>query len=240
MASATGIPERVGHRGEEEPLLGRPGDVRQEDEKPFLFNVWIGTGSIAQAGIWVLAAIVWGAIFSHKLIFFSAHPLLNSAGLLLLTQGALVLQPTHTPEQKRIGTLYHLGFNSVGTSALTAGLIVIELNKAGHPGSHFKSVHAILGIITYVFLFLQALVGFTQYFAPQLYGSVENAKSVYKYHRASGYVIMTMALATVCAATQTDYSKGFLGIQLWATIVASVLVLTGVLPRVKLQKLGLK
>ena len=42
MASATGIPERVGHRGEEEPLLGRPGDVRQEDEKPFLFNVWIG------------------------------------------------------------------------------------------------------------------------------------------------------------------------------------------------------
>jgi hypothetical protein len=33
-----------------------------------------GTAAIAQAGIWILAAIVWGAIFSKKLIFFSAHP----------------------------------------------------------------------------------------------------------------------------------------------------------------------
>jgi len=240
MASATGIPEHVGHRGEEEPLLGRAGDASQEDGKPFLLNLWIGTGPIAQAGIWILAAIVWGAIFSHKLIFFSAHPLLNSAGLLLLTQGALVLQPTHTAHQKRTGTLYHLGFNSIGSLSLLAGLIIIEINKGSHPGTHFKSPHAILGLITYIFLFLQALVGFTQYFTPQLYGSVENAKSVYKYHRASGYVIMTLALATVCAATQTDYSKLFLGIQLWATILASVLVLVGVLPRVKLQKLGLK
>jgi hypothetical protein len=34
----------------------------------------VGTAPIAQAGIWILAAIVWGAILSKKLIFFSAHP----------------------------------------------------------------------------------------------------------------------------------------------------------------------
>lgn len=33
-----------------------------------------GTAAVAQGGIWILAAIVWGAILSQKLIFFSAHP----------------------------------------------------------------------------------------------------------------------------------------------------------------------
>ena len=45
-------------------------------------------------------------------------------------------------------------------------------------------------------------------------------------------------LATVCAATQTDYNVNVLGIQLWAVIISSVLVLAGLLPRVRLSKFG--
>jgi hypothetical protein len=46
MASATGIPDQnpetlVGH-DEEEPLLGRPGDAKQQDGTPLWANVWIG------------------------------------------------------------------------------------------------------------------------------------------------------------------------------------------------------
>ncbi|KAI2486475.1 hypothetical protein Ptr902_00608 [Pyrenophora tritici-repentis] len=81
MASATGIPPNAtAARGqsEEEPLLGRRGDASQVEGQPLYHNLWIGTAPIAQAGIWILAAIVWGAILSHKLIFFSWHPLLNS------------------------------------------------------------------------------------------------------------------------------------------------------------------
>lgn len=33
-----------------------------------------GTGVVAQAGAWILAAIVWGSVFSHDLILFSVHP----------------------------------------------------------------------------------------------------------------------------------------------------------------------
>jgi predicted Abi (CAAX) family protease len=69
---------------------------------------------------------------------------------------------------------------------------------------------------------------------------VDNAKSVYKYHRMSGYVIATLGLATVCAATWTTYSLGLAHIQHWAVIVASVLVLAGLVSRVKLQKLGIR
>ncbi|KAF2649556.1 hypothetical protein K491DRAFT_697990 [Lophiostoma macrostomum CBS 122681] len=238
MASTTNV---NGLRGtEHEPLLGEPGDASQMEGKSIWFNLWIGTAPIAQAGIWILAAIVWGAIFSEKFIFFSAHPLLNSAGLLLITQAALILQPTHTPTQKRSGTLLHFIFNILGISSLLAGLIIIEINKAGPGHEHFESPHAILGLLFYITIFVQALVGFTQYFTPALYGGVDNAKAVWKYHRVSGYVVTTLGLATVAAATWTPYSLNLAHIQHWAVIVASVLVLAGLLSRVKLQKLGIR
>jgi len=104
---------------------------------------------------------------------------------------------------------------------------------------HFESPHAILGFITYVLLIIQATVGFTQYFVPSLYGSVDKAKSIYKYHRVAGYTIFTLVLATICAATQTSYNKSTFDIKLWATIVLSVIILAGIVPRIKKQKLGL-
>jgi len=89
-------------------------------------------------------------------------------------------------------------------------------------------------------IFIQALVGFAQFYVPELvFGSVDKAKSVYKYHRWSGYVILLLMLATVCAATQTTFNKNVLQIRLWAVLVASVLVVAGVAPRLKKHKLGL-
>jgi len=246
MASATGIPETPPQQqqqsagaGEDEPLLGRPGDVSQPEGKPLYYNLIIGTAVIAQAGIVLLFASVWASVFLSPLILFSAHPLLNSAGLLALTQSILILQPTHTPDQKRQGTIAHFTLNNVALDALVAALVIVEINKFSHNGIHFESAHAILGLITYILLAIQALVGFTQYFTPQLYGSEAKAKSLYKWHRLSGYVILTVMLATVCAATQTDYNKNVLDIKLWAILVPAILVLIGIIPRIKKQKFGL-
>jgi len=78
MASATGVPENTSAftgSGEDEPLLGRAGDVLQPSGQPIYHNFIVGTGVVAQAGIWVLFAVVWSGIFSHSLIkFFSPHP----------------------------------------------------------------------------------------------------------------------------------------------------------------------
>ncbi|KAI9827134.1 MAG: hypothetical protein M1819_007025 [Sarea resinae] len=252
MASATGIPGEnpalSPREDEQEPLLGEPGDASQREGKAIPYNLVIGTAVIAQAGIWILAAIVWASVFTSKLMLFSAHPTapilyhvrLTSlqAGIVLATQGALILQPTHTSTQKRQGTNVHAVLNGVGLAALIAGLVVIEVNKIGHGGTHFVSPHAILGLVTYIFLVVQTLVGFTQYYTPSLYGGVNNAKKLYKYHRASGYVVLTLALATVAAATQTDFNKTTLHIRLWSVLVTTVLVLVGVVPRIKKQKFG--
>ena len=195
---------------------------------------------LAQAGIWILTAVVWGAVFDAELTLFSAHPLLNTAGLLLTVQAVLVLQPTHSAAQKRQGTLVHALFHGLGLPALLAGLVVIEYNKFAHDGAHFGTAHNILGLVAYVFLGLQGIVGATQYWTPALYGGESNAKAVWKYHRASGYVTLLLGLAAVCAAVYTDFNRNVLGLKLWSVTVASVLVVLGVAPRIKLQKLGLK
>lgn len=56
--------------------------------------------------------------------------------------------------------------------------------------------------------------------------------------RTSGYVILLAALATVASATQTDFNKNVLGVRLWAVLVTIVLVLIGIIPRIKPSKLG--
>ena len=172
------------------------------------------------------------------MILFSAHPLLNSAALVFFIQGVLVVQPTHTAKQKKEGTYAHAALNDVALLSALAGLVVIEYNKISHNGTHFESPHAILGLITYILVLIQAVVGITQYFVPALYGGVENAKKLYKYHRVGGYVILLAMLVTVALATQTDYNKNVLEIQLWAVVVGSLILLIGIVPRIRLNKFG--
>lgn len=164
--------------------------------------------------------------------------MLNSSGLLLLAQGILILQPTHTDAQKRQGTHIHAAIQGLAIVAFIAALVMIETHKLKGHGEHFESPHAIMGVITYILVILQAIFGALQFFAPGLFGGIENAQKLYKYHRWSGYIIFTLGLATACAATQTDYNKEVLHIQLWAVIVASVIALAGLLPRIKKGKLG--
>ncbi len=128
--------------------------------------------------------------------------------------------------------------NSFTFDALVAGLVIVEISKFKLGIPHFESPHAILGLITYILVLMQTTIGITQRYATKLYGGVENAKRVYRWHRMSGYIVLVMMLATASAATQTDYNKDVLHIRLWIVLLAAVLVLVGILPRVKKQKLG--
>ncbi|RMZ82722.1 hypothetical protein DV738_g1637, partial [Chaetothyriales sp. CBS 135597] len=229
MASATGDPEQVRARSEEQPLLGRPGDVTQQPGQALFANLLTGTAILAQAGIWILTSLVWSAVFEANFIFFSYHPILQSAGILLLTQSILVLQPTATPKQKRDGTWVHAAFNTLGFGALIAGMVVIEMNKASHPETRFTSTHGIVGLVTFVLIILQVLVGVVQYWLPGLVGGVDNV---------SGYAILLLSLASIITSTSTNFNVNVLHIRLWAVIVASVLVLAGVVPRIKKRKFG--
>ncbi|EGD94784.1 cytochrome b5 [Trichophyton tonsurans CBS 112818] len=242
MASATGIPEERASAlpggVENEPLLGEPGTVTQREGQSIFTNLITGTASLAQVGILINAALVWSGIFTHDLIFFSPHPLLNSVGILLTVQAILVVQPTRTPQQKQTGALTHFGFLAVANLAFISALIIIETNKQSHPETRFSSVHGILGLITYIIIFLQSAVGVAQYFFPEtIFGSVENGKKIYKWHRVSGYVLFVLELAVVIAATKTDYNVKTLHIGFWPVVISAFLTFAGVVARVKRYKL---
>lgn len=173
---------------------------------------------------------------SHLL---TRYQLLNAAGILVLVQSILLLQPTSTQKQKVQGTYIHSGLNVIALGLLIAGLVVIEMNKASHPETRFQSTHGKVGLVVYILLGIQFIIGVAQFYTPNVFGSVDKAKSIYKYHRMSGYLIIVLATVTICLATQTGFNSNVLHIRLWATIVASVLLVVGLVPRIKKRKLGL-
>lgn len=224
---------------EMEPLLGRPGDVSQQRDASMAKNLIIGTGIIAEGAALLLVASVWAAVFLNPIILFSGHPLAQSLGMLFLIQSILVLQPTHTPKQKQVGQKLHAGLNLLAFVIFLTGVVIIEVNKFKSNGPHFHSVHGYLGVIASLWMLAQYVVGFTMFGVPQLYGGEANAKNIWKYHRMSGYVLLLVLMATIISATDTDYNRQVLGLKLWAMIVIMLLMIVGVYPRIKKQKLGL-
>lgn len=155
-----------------------------------------------------------------------------------MVQAILLLQPTSTQRQKIRGTYLHSGANFIALGGFIAGLVVIEMNKASHPETRFQSTHGKLGLLTYILIFIQFIVGAVQFYFPNLLGGVDSAKAVYKYHRVSGYMILILGLITVGFAVETGFNKSTLHIRLWAVVLSSVLVLIGVVPRIKKSKFG--
>jgi Eukaryotic cytochrome b561 len=171
-------------------------------------------------------------------MFILTCQLLNTAALLLQVQSILVLQPTSTPRQKTVGTYIHSTLVTLSVGAFIAAFAIIEINKGDH--ARLTSPHGILGLITYIVIILQALVGVAQFWVPKyVFGSVDKGKSIFKYHRAAGYALLVLELVTVGAATQTGFNVSVLHVGLGVAVGTAVLVVLGVGARIKKQKLGL-
>ncbi|KAJ0167575.1 hypothetical protein CTA2_1773 [Colletotrichum tanaceti] len=248
MSSAAGLPEpspsldreRDSDQNESEPLLGRPGDAQQPPGQFIAKNLVLGTGIIAQFGAVIFVAMIWAAVLTKDVILFSGHPLAQSLAIFTLTQSILSLQPTHTPNQKRVGQRVHAILNLLAFLFLVTGITIIEYNKFRQgPGSHFHSVHGYLGVIVSVILLLQYIIGFTMWATPKLYGGEDKAKSIWKYHRWSGYVVLVLLLVTVATAIDTPFNENVLKLKLWAVIITALMILVGIVPRVQKQKLGI-
>ncbi|CAK7267398.1 hypothetical protein SEPCBS119000_002526 [Sporothrix epigloea] len=230
--------------GESSPLLGEAGDVVQKPENSIFSNLY--TGKLA--GVVLLVALVWVSVFQHPplLPLFSPHPLLQSAGVFVVVQAILVLQPAVAPPNKIIGAHAHAVLQLLSFFILISGVAIIEANKIRSHGAHFHSVHGYLGVLTTVVLVGQYVFGLLVWLAPAfIFGNapdrVDRAKALWKQHRWSGYaVVIPLLLATVVSAIDTGYNANVLKIQMWAMLVASVLVIVGVYPRIHIRKLGLQ
>lgn len=100
-------------------------------------------------------------------------------------------------------------------------------------------MHGYLGVATSAVLVIQYAVGFAMWGVPGIFGGVEKAKAVWKYHRMSGYLVLLLLLATVVSAVYTDFNVNVLDIKPWAVVIAVVLIVVGVYPRLHPRKFGL-
>lgn len=75
--------------------------------------------------------------------------------LILVTNALLLLQPTHTPEQKRLGAVTHGLVNSLALGSFTTAVIIIIYNQEAHNAAHFTTAHGKIGLVTYILLIIQ-------------------------------------------------------------------------------------
>ncbi|KAL2265434.1 hypothetical protein VTJ83DRAFT_6534 [Remersonia thermophila] len=226
---------------ESAPLLGRPGDATQKPDSPLSRNLVLGTAWLAQLGALVLLATVLVAVLTHPALpLVTPHPLLQTLGVVAVVQAVLVLQPTFTPEAKAAGQTAHAALQALAVALLVAGAAVIEANKRAHGLPHFHSAHAYLGVATLALLALQGAFGLTIWAVPRVWGGVDQAKALWKYHRWVGYAVLISLLATVTTAAKTDYVKKVLEVKFWPVLLGVALIVAGVFPRIHPRKLGIQ
>ncbi|KAK4228509.1 cytochrome b ascorbate-dependent protein 3 [Podospora fimiseda] len=229
-------------QSEYEPLLGRPGSALQSPNSPMYKNLYLGTGFLALTGLLLLPISLIGVVSTHRVLpLVSPHLLLQSFATSILVAAILLLQPTSlsNAQAKKQAAKLHAFLQVLSFLLFTAGVAIIETNKHVNNMPHFHSAHAAFGVITYFILVVQYLFGFTIYVTPQVWGQGgERAKSLYKWHRYVGYLLLILVLVTVSAANWTDYVRKALHVPKFVLPLAAGLIAVGVFPRVQKNKFG--
>lgn len=227
------------------PLIGNPNAERDEQyalAREVVSNAYSRKAALAvQGGLLILLTSIFVGLFTHPILFlFVGHPILNSLGFVALAQALLITQPAPlSAEHKAVGGKLHGILNTTSVLLFLGGFSFIFYNKHTHGADHITSWHALFGITTYSSLVVVLLVGIAQFWAPvEVFGSVEKAKSIYKYHRTAGYVVLALISVTILLALDSDYNNNVLHIPYWSVVPAIALIYGGLVSGVKLAKLG--
>ncbi|GAA5841456.1 hypothetical protein JCM5353_007275 [Sporobolomyces roseus] len=204
-------------------------------------NSFLGFGAVfAQVGLLLSHVVLWKVIKENPSGLFTYHPVFQSVAVLLFIEGIILLQPPPSNATvKRTGRQLHQTFQGIATLLIITGAIFIIYNKASHGAPHFTTWHAKIGLITLSFIILQATFGAVAVFAPSLLGGEGRAKSLYKYHRLSGYFALALLVATPILALWSDWFVGHSS-QHERNLVAVgyAMAAIGAITRIETSKLG--
>ncbi|KAJ7184213.1 hypothetical protein C8R46DRAFT_1063301 [Mycena filopes] len=200
---------------------------------------------LALTGAALFTAVSWVVVLVNDPLaagWFAFHPTLQSLSLLLLTYGILTLQPTSRPKTKTAGLARHqYAILFAAFPAIFAGTFAIMYNKYVHGAVHFRSWHGKIGIACMGWIFVQILLGGgSVWFGGAAFGGGVKAKSIWKYHRLSGYVLYGLLMATVhLGGGQSHWAMKYVptSMRILAYWTALIACLAGVYVRVRPSKM---
>ncbi|RHZ90009.1 hypothetical protein Glove_9g143 [Diversispora epigaea] len=200
------------------------------------FNMTFTFSLFASAGSLLFAGTVWYIMANAEYLFFIWHPVLMATVLLFTTNGILVLQTATKREEKESGLNWHKLMQSVTFLSVIGGFSIVYSFKNSNHKEHFASPHGKSGLITFTLLLIQAIAGSILVNFPGLVGGVVRSKGMYKYHRFSGYLVLFFVYLTALGGTQSEWVKDQFD-HIWIWLLATILVLIGIVGRTKGSKL---
>lgn len=181
------------------------------------------------------AALIYVVLYQLPLSLFTYHPLLILVALVLITEGIadIASQKIVSEKSKSVhGILQGLGF-----TAMTFGFSVIYYNKDLNSKPHFTTVHGKLGSITFTYMLMQLFMGTLVLYVPALFGGIQRAKSMYTYHRISGYVLLVLLWVTALYGVQTPFVMTNSGLLGYVYYLSAVCVSVGLLSLLQPRRL---
>ncbi|CCO30690.1 hypothetical protein BN14_04720 [Rhizoctonia solani AG-1 IB] len=119
----------------------------------------------------------------------------------------MTLQPTLSAASKEAGRARHQKFQlGLGFPLILMGSISVIVHKEKMGWPHFTSLHSKVGLVTLILLVLQAVAGAASLWGKGVaVGGEDRGKSLWKWHRLLGYMILPMLLVTVLLGGTTTY-----------------------------------
>jgi len=202
--------------------------------------------TLAALGVFLIGT--WLIIFTNSpssLGLFAGHPPLQTLAITCFAIGIMTLQPTShaQPKSKIRGLARHqLIMLGLGFPAIVTGTTLIWANKTIHESEHFTTWHATFGMIAVAWIVIQILLGgLSVWFGGRVFGGGTKAKSVWKYHRLSGYLLLPLLLLTAAIGggsstwTTTHVNAG---VRILLYAIAPIVIFLGVWSRMRTSKMN--
>jgi cytochrome b-561 domain-containing protein 2 len=201
-------------------------------------------------GLGVFLIGTWLIVFLNKpgnLGLFAAHPPLQTLAITCFALGIMTLQPTSQPRTKASGlTRHQVIILGLGVPAILTGTIMVFFNKVIKEANHFTTWHGTFGGIALVWMVFQILLGgLSVWFRGAALGGGAKAKRVWRYHRASGYLLFPMFLLTAAVGgNYSDYvvklARITVGVRVLVYTIAPIAILLGLWSRIRLSKMNFR
>ncbi|KAK4056163.1 hypothetical protein OIO90_002894 [Microbotryomycetes sp. JL221] len=195
-----------------------------------------------QIGLLLAFVPLWTTLATHPAGLFTYHPAIQSFAIILFIQGIILLQPQPKDfKTKQKGLKLHQIVQYTALPLIVAGSAVIVYNKIVNKGKHLYSWHGWCGTLTLFLIVAQITFGAIIVYSPltQLVGGSNKAKQIWKFHRMSGYVTLSLLLLTPLLAVDSDWiQNNTTRVERIVMTGGLVLVAIGVTARISTQKLG--